>query len=705
VTGFLNELKRRNVIRMAGLYLVGAWLLVQVAGTLLPVFDAPAWMMKTLVALLAACFIPALVFSWVFELTPKGLKRDEDVKPEESIAPQTARRMNRLIIAVLVLALAYFAFDKFVLAPRRQAAVVAAVQQQDGTPVVVKPGDVPSDRSIAVLPFENLSEDKANEYFASGMHDMVLTKLAAIGDLKVISRTSTERYASRPDDLKTIARQLGVATILEGSVQKSGNSVLINVQLIDAASDNHLWAEAYPRTLDNIFGVEGEVAQKVADALKAKLTPTESASVASVPTHNPEAYDLYLRANANLRRGAEASALVPKVIPLAIELYQQAFAKDPGFALAAAEQAQAHMTMYWFAPDHTAERLASAKAAAEQALSLQPELGAAHFALGLYWYFGHRDYAQALQQLELARKVAPNDAQIAQYFAAIDRRQGRWDDAIATYQRATTLDPRSGLLFDQLAATYACVRRYADANRAYAQATAVARDPIEERINQAFNNVLWKADLGPLRSALGSLTPGSDDYAGNAALVYLLAWWSRDYAAAIATADNDSAENWNYSPNVTLPRLSYLAMAYDAAGNAAKARPLYAAVRTQMQAALAERGDDPDLHLALGLAAAGLGLRDEAISEGRKATGLMPVSRDHFSGPGYLAWLAQLYARVGDNDQAFDTLRQVLALPFSGMGISPSLLKLDPVWDPLRKDPRFQKLITDGEAAQDQVKP
>jgi tetratricopeptide (TPR) repeat protein len=355
--------------------------------------------------------------------------------------------------------------------------------------------------------------------------------------------------------------------------------------------------------------------------------------------------------------------------------------------------AQAHMNMYWFAPDHTAERLASAKTAAEQALGLQPDLGAAHFALGLYWYWGHRDYARALQQLELARKTAPNDAQLEQYFAAVKRRQGHWDDAIATYQRAITLDPRSSLMFDQLAYSYSCVRRYADADRAYAQSTSVARDPVDERLIQAWNTVLWKGDLAPLRAALGSVKPDSDDYAGNITYFYWLASWSRDYVAAIATAENDSAENWTDNSNVTLPRLLYLAMAYDAAGNAAKARSMYTAVRTQMQAALAQRSDDPDLHLALGFAAAGLGLRDEAIREGRKATELMPVSRDNYSGPGYLSWLAQLYARVRDDDQAIATLQQVIALPFSGIAISPPLLKLDPAWDPLRGDPRFENLL------------
>src|SRR5438105_13905483 len=246
----VSELKRRNVIRFAGLYLVGAWLLVQVAGTVLPMFGAPDWLPRSIVILLAIGFVPALIFSWVFELTPQGLKRDEDVRPEESIAPQTGRRMDRMIIAVLVLALGYFAFDKFVLAPRRTA----------------PPNESPSAagaKSIAVLPFENLSEDKANAYFAEGIQDEILTRLAKVADLKVISRTSTQHFKSAPENLPEIARQLGVAHILEGSVQKSGDAVRVNVQLIKAANDSHLWADTFDRKLTDIFSVESEVAKSI----------------------------------------------------------------------------------------------------------------------------------------------------------------------------------------------------------------------------------------------------------------------------------------------------------------------------------------------------------------------------------------------------------------------------------------------------------
>ncbi len=278
--GLIVELRRRNVLRMAGLYLVGGWLIVQVSSTVLPMFDAPAWLPRSIVILLAIGFVPMLIFSWVFELTPDGIKRDADVPREQSIATQTAQRMNRMIIAVLALALLYFCFDRFVLAPRREAdAVALAVRSSahdDGKDTALK--------SIAVLPFDNLSEDKSNAYFATGMQDEILTRLAGIHDLKVISRTSTEQYASRPPNLKTVAEQLGVATVLEGSVQKADGKVRINLQLIDARTDTHLWAQNYDRDLKDVFAVQSDVAEKVADALKAQLLPEESVRIAHVPT-------------------------------------------------------------------------------------------------------------------------------------------------------------------------------------------------------------------------------------------------------------------------------------------------------------------------------------------------------------------------------------------------------------------------------------
>ena len=688
IDNFLAELKRRNVYKVAVAYAVVGWLLVQVATQVFPFFEIPNWAVRLIVLAIVIGFPIALVMAWAFELTPEGLKRTEDIDPATQTRPKSRAWIFIAIIGAL-LSVGLFMLGRYGF---RNASSSAGKL---------------SAKSIAVLPFENLSADKDNAYFATGMQDEILTRLAGIRDLKVISRSSTEQYASRPPNLKIVAEQLGVATVLEGSVQKAGAAVHINVQLLDARSDSHLWAESYDRDLKDVFGVQRDVAEKVADALKAQLLPAESARIASVPTRNPEAYDLYLRANAHFQRAYDQSALASRELPPAIDLYQQALRKDPGFALAAAMLAQAHMRAYWLIPDHSEARLASAKTAADQALALQPDLGEAHVALGTYWYYGHRDYAQALQQLDLARKSLPNNANGELYVGAILRRQGQWSDALIHMQRAIVLDPRSSLSIDQLAVAYQSLRRYAEADQVFARAVAVTQDPTDEQITQAYNTVVWKGDLAPLRAALGSLTAGSDDYSGNAWSFFQLGWWSRDYPVAVKTAKTDTAPNWTGQSNEALPRHLYLAWAYQAAGDNIKAQPLYAEVRTQMQAALQQRPDDPDLHLALGLAAAGLGLKDEAVREGRKATTLIPVSRDAYSGPGYLGYLAQLYVRLGENDQALDTLRQLLAVPSSGVAISPALLKLDPVWDPLRKDPRFEKLIAHGEAAQaqDQTRP
>ncbi|MGH8122917.1 MAG: tetratricopeptide repeat protein, partial [Rudaea sp.] len=447
----IAELKRRNVIRAAGLYLVGAWLLVQVASTVLPVFDVPAWALRSLIIALVIGFVPAMIVAWVFELTPQGLKRDDEVRPEESITPQTARRMDRLILIVAIIAVAYFAVDKFVLAPRREAALVTRTAAHVTAEISAENSKV-NPRSIAVLPFENLSEDKGNKYFADGMQDMILTKLARIGGLKVISRTSTEKYASHPDDLKTIAKQLGVTTILEGSVQKSGNQVLINVQLIDAASDNHLWAEAYPRTLDNIFGVEGEVAQKVADVLKAKLTRAEQQNISSIPTHNPQAWDAFLKAE-SLAFKANDTQQQPDYLA-ADAAYGQAIALDPDFALAYAQRAVNRMFGHWFALHLSVAELADVKASADRALALAPDLPEAHLALGDYYYRGFRNYHEAVPQFQRALQLAPNSLSAIAGLAFIDRRTGKFEQALDALGKAVSFAPRDRILLAEYGFTY-----------------------------------------------------------------------------------------------------------------------------------------------------------------------------------------------------------------------------------------------------------
>ncbi len=333
--------------------------------------------------------------------------------------------------------------------------------------------------------------------------------------------------------------------------------------------------------------------------------------------------------------------------------------------------------------------------AADRALALQPSLGEAHYALALYHYWGHRDYAPAIEQLQLARQTMPNSADVVVLLAAIVRRQGQGAEAIAGFQQATLLDPRSAFALDQLAFTYSALRRYPEADRAFAQAVAVTRDPKDEQVSLAINTVVWKGDVAPLRAALAALEPGSDAYTGNLASFYELNWWTRDYAAALSAGHTSTDNDWSDQANIFLPRMLYIAWAHSAGGDAAKATESYSLAQKAASTALLQQPDVAELHLALAFANAGLGLKDEAVREGKRAMELLPVSRDALSGSSMQVWVAQLYVRVGDNDSAFDLLRPAMQ-QFSGQFFSPALLKLDPNWDPLRKDPRFEQLLALG---------
>ena len=674
----IADLKQRKLVQWAVAYVAAAFALLQGVDIVAQRFGWPDSVERILIIVAFVGFFVTLLLAWYH-----GERDAQKVSGTE------------LLLLALLLAIGGGFLWKF--ASKAPAPVVVAAP---ATPASAAATAVSDSKSIAVLPFENLSGDKDNEYFASGMQDMILTKLAAISDLKVISRTSTEKYASHPDNLKTIAQQLGVATILEGSVQKSGNSVLINVQLIDAASDHHLWADAYPRTLDNIFGVEGEVAQKVADALKARLTPTQTTELASVPTQNAEAYDLYLRALAFSNHANDQYGLTRVLMPQAIDLLKQAIAKDPKFALAEALLGRAHMYMYFFAPDRTDARLNAAKDAADMALALQPQLGEAHFAKSFYWYWGFRDYARAQQELDLARKSMPHSYDVESISAAIARRQGKWQQALEGLRRAQQFDPRNSSPAFEFGQTYAQLRRYAEADQAYIRAAELSADPALSQIRRAQNTAVWKGDLTPLRATLNALAPESDAYRTTRSSSFDLAWWSRDFSTAARIAEESDQATWTFSRgNSVTPRVLRLAWARAAMGDNAKAKALYTEVYRDYQAGVRERLGDWDRHMALGLAAAGLGLKDEAITQGRRAVELLPISRDAFAGPEYLAYLAQIYVSVGENDQAIAILKQLMSIP-AGLSMSASMLKLDPVWDPLRKDPRFQKLIADGESAQ-----
>jgi TolB-like protein/Tfp pilus assembly protein PilF len=609
------------------------------------------------------------------EWLAKGLTEESTAVRPVKVGRRTGRALNAAAIAVLGLAVAVLAWRQLE-HPRSAEGPASAVSVA---------------RSVAVLPFENLSADSASAYFASGMQNLILTKLAELGSLKVISRTSTEQYGSRPQNLGAIGRQLGVGAILEGSVQRAGKQVLINVQLVDTRTDGHLWADDYTRTLDNVIGVESEVAQKVSDALRATLTPADRKRMAAAPTRDPVAYDLYLQADAHANRAYDNGRYGPE-LGRAIPLYKEALARDSTFALASSALAAAQMYLYWFGPDRTDARLAAAKQAADRSLALQPELGEGHLALALYYYWGHRDYDRALQQVELARKALPNSVGVEEILAAIARRKGEWAMALASFRRATVLDPRRHDIFTELGITYATLRRYTEADSVFAHAVSLPGGEANTPA-RVTNAVLWKGDLAPLRAFLSKVGP-SGDYQD----AYLLDWYSRDFPAAILAAGSAPASEW-LENNVALPRRLYLAWAYQAAGEEARAREAYAAVRSRMESALELRPDDPDPRLALAFADAGLGRKEEAVREGRDAARRLPPSRDMLTGMDYRAWLARLYVGVGENQRAIALLRELLKLP-AGTLVSTALLRLDPVWDPIRRDPGFQELVRSAPATE-----
>jgi TolB-like protein/Flp pilus assembly protein TadD len=437
---FFAELKRRNVYKVAVAYAVIAWLLLQAASILFPTFEAPAWVMKVFVVVLTAGFVLALIIAWSFEMTPEGMKRTEEVGPNEKL-PQWSRRKFAALILVIAMA---------------AAALLGYRVYRTNSPSPVAPADAPL-KSIAVLPFENLSRDPDNAFFAEGVQDEILTRLAKVADLKVISRTSTQRFRSAPSDLREIARQLGVTNILEGSVQKSNDQVRVNVQLINAVTDAHLWAEIYDRKLTDLFTVESDIAKTIAETLQAKLTGSEQAAISKKPTANSEAYELYLKGRFFWNKRTSAD------LPKSVEYFNQAIAKDPNFAVAYSGLADAYVLYPDYGVGAPDEFYPKAKEMALKALALEPSLGAPHAALGAVYTTYEHDFAKAIAEFDRAIQLDPNYATAHQWKTTPLSALGEFDRAIAEDKKAIALDPLSLIVNADLAFNCIFARRLDEA--------------------------------------------------------------------------------------------------------------------------------------------------------------------------------------------------------------------------------------------------
>ena len=490
--GFFGELKRRNVIRMAGLYLVGAWLVVQVAGTVLPMFGAPEWLPRSIVVLLAIGFVPAVIFSWVFELTPEGLKREEDVAHDRSITPQIGRRMDRIIIVVLVLALAYFAFDKFVLTPRREAAVIASAVPNESRSVI-------NSKSIAVLPLLNSTGDPANEYFSDGMSEEFISTLSRLQELKVIGRTSSFQFKGKTDDSKTIGEKLGVYYLLEGSVRKSSDRVRIAVALVKAGDGANVWSETYDRELKDIFAVQSEIAGAVAKQLKVALLgnngQTAQLATAATPSNqNVEAYNALLQGNFyNNRNTADDTRK-------AIGYYKEAIRLDPRYALAYAKLSVAarNLTTGYgsIAAEEIKEATATARTSAQSALALDPNLAEAHSAQGLVLKDIDFNFVGAEPEYRRAFELAPQNPVVISSLANLVAELGRLDEGVTLAQRAIALDPLRTQPRFNLALYLVALSRYDEAEAAMRK--VIALQP------QSAQNYLWLAIIQMMRGNAGA---------------------------------------------------------------------------------------------------------------------------------------------------------------------------------------------------------
>jgi TolB-like protein/Flp pilus assembly protein TadD len=673
-TTFLTELKRRNVYRAAVAYGVVAWFLTQLTTQVFPFFEIPNSAVRFVVIALAVGFPIAMLLSWLYEFTPEGIVRTEDLDPvhARSVQRATGRILDFIIIGVLLL--------------------VIAMMIVGGRPFYRQTGESISQKSIAVLPFENLSPDPDNAYFAEGIQDEILTRLAKIADLRVISRTSTSRYQGKARNLAEIAKQLGVANVLEGSVQKAADQVRVNVQLVNAQTDSHLWAETYDRKLTDIFGVESEIAKGIAESLQAKLTGHEEQVIAAKPTDNVEAYNAYLR---GLAYSLKPLSNTPANALGAQKYLREAVRLDPKFAVAWAllsyVDARGYLTTTLQPTDALREE---ARQAADTALTLEPNLGQAVLAKGFYHYACLKDYNTAARYFEQARQFLPNSSRIPELLAYVTRRRGEWDQSESYFNEAERLDPQNGQLLTQHALSYMRLRRFPEALRRLDQVLNITPD---DDHTLAFKAGIAQAegDLPRAAALLAPLHPNADDTVVLEAQVYQAILERRP--AQIIPRLKEILDKPDPALGYFNGDLRYwLGWAQEVAGDHGAAQKSWQQARAELESFLKEQPENFNLLGALALTNMGLGDKAAALTLAERAIAANPIEKDAVSGPAPIQVLAAVAAQMGEPERAIAALRKLLSIPVltdTAAPLTPALLQLDPMFDPLRNDPRFQELV------------
>jgi TolB-like protein/cytochrome c-type biogenesis protein CcmH/NrfG len=652
------ELKRRNIYKVAVAYAVVAWLLIQIATSTFPVLEIPSWAIKLVIALVVLGFPIALILAWAFELTPEGIKRTNEIEPGQ---PLRNRAWIYIVVIAGAISIGLFFLGRFTANPRQRASDIAPA------------------KSIAVLPFESLSEDKANAYFAEGIQDEILTRLAKIADLKVISRTSTQKYKSTPSNLREIAQQLGVSSVLEGSVQKASDQVRISVQLVNAINDSHIWAETYDRKLIDVFEVESDVAQKIAASLEAKLTGREKIDIAVVGTKNPEAYDAFLHALAFRKKQGLTN------LEKTIGFSRRAIELDPKYAEAWAVLGIAEAEKYFF-PDHSDAQQTRARTAAETALRLAPDMADAHAAMGMFYYYCHQDYDRALTELKIAHDRVPNDANPLFAIALVKRRQGKLDESIEVQQKAVKLDPLNEDIWVNLARSFRGARRFDEARAMFDRALMIAPGDLDIIAEKA-ETYLAEGNLDATWQIVGNLKVSYPNRGYGVQIDVLT--HRRQFDEAIAQLVSALGPSNNTQRLFVAIGHAWLGELHVAKGDHVKAQPLFVQAAQEFKSLRA--GGDNSFLLAdiLVQVEARLGHRDEVETDASSI--LQRIKKDAWGFAREEYAVARAYTALGDFDRAVPLLQHALATPAS-QSLTPAFLRLDPFWDPVRSDPRFQEL-------------